>query len=648
MIKDFTFRSILSDELIRTYVDKVDVSYAYNLAVELTKFRSNEALGFRTVGSDAEHETCDYLENEMKSLGLENIETYDYPIPSWTFKHAKMRVSGLESHIELSAYPCHYESGGYEPAVLIDLGKSDKQAFLNHDVTGKWVLLDVNQRDDWWINFPATEAYFRGAKGILLVQDGGYAEISDEALNVQNTSIPYGAVALSISRKDAQLIRSMMREKSSNELKVELDVCSLFEASYARNLFGSIIGESDEVILMTAHYDAYFEGFQDNSVAVGLMMGIAKAIKKLGILPKKTLKFGALSAEEWAKTDSRYDWLVGSHTQMSELTPEWNDTVFANINFELPAMLEDGCDWIRSSYELRKFLEDFVQCVPNDRKVYPEGIKVLTPIETWSDDFAFEIAGIPSVVSALKPEFSKSHYHSQLDDISTYHEGAFHFHHVLYGLLMLGYDSLSIQPLDYSERIIEMDKKLDRNLANNFIDMKRYDCLIDNIQENSKVNWDKMLSYQATEASNEFITLQKKLFKLMVDTLISLSWDDEILFPFEGNQNNIRALKEMLQNPLADNYELISRIDNNHTALHWSKDTFDFHTNDVMGQGINRRWGEGRIRSHCSLLSYIDERSEITLNKALIKEYCHYEKELVGLLKTLRAINNLLVEINSQ
>lgn len=50
---------------------------------------------------------------------------------------------------------------------------------------------------------------------------------------------------------------------------------------------------------MTAHYDAYFDRFQDNSAAIGLMMGIAKARVASGYQPEKTLLFCTLAVEEW-------------------------------------------------------------------------------------------------------------------------------------------------------------------------------------------------------------------------------------------------------------------------------------------------------------------------------------------------------------
>ena len=61
---------------VQSYVDAVDAQYAYDTAYTLSydeQYLSNE-LGFRTAGSDAEHKAADFLADQMKEIGLEDIE----------------------------------------------------------------------------------------------------------------------------------------------------------------------------------------------------------------------------------------------------------------------------------------------------------------------------------------------------------------------------------------------------------------------------------------------------------------------------------------------------------------------------------------------------------------------------------------------
>ena len=55
---------------------------------------------------------------------------------------------------------------------------------------GKLVLVDINQRDEWWINYPVYQAQFKRGKSLIAVQDGGYGEIDNEALIAQDIAGP--------------------------------------------------------------------------------------------------------------------------------------------------------------------------------------------------------------------------------------------------------------------------------------------------------------------------------------------------------------------------------------------------------------------------------------------------------------------------
>lgn len=79
--------------------------------------------------------------------------------------------------------------------------------------------------------------------------------------------------------------------------------------------------------------------------------------------------------------------------------------------------------------------------MPED--AYPDGLTVLAPIETWSDDFSMAIAGIPSTVNDFSAgPFMETHYHSQYDNEEIYQENVYRFHHELYTRLLLKLDTL--------------------------------------------------------------------------------------------------------------------------------------------------------------------------------------------------------------
>lgn len=619
----------------RAYLNHVDVTFGYDLALKLGEFRTNEVLGFRPAGSHAEHAARDYLQNLMQEIGLQNIEQYEFPVVGWDFKHAKLFVD--DSVFELGAYQCDFVTKGQQAFDIIEAGRGTYHEIKTMDVRGKFLLIDVNQREDWWVNFPAHEAFFAQAAGIILVQQGGYGNISDDALNTQDAMIPAGLAALSMSRNQAKVVRQKM---VNGQVRLEMDIHSTLDrAAKSYNVYGEITGldPNAQRVLMTAHYDAYFTGFQDNSAAVAIMLGIAKALIDSGYQPKRTLVFGALGAEEWGLEGKRYDWLVGSQMQMTQLTPHWAQETFANINFELPAMLEGDSDWIRTSYELETFMKEFVKRVPNDGTVYPNGIEVITPIQTWSDDFAFEIAGIPSSVTALRPEFSKSHYHSQFDDVDTYHEGAFTFHHYLYGLLVIAYDRLNVQPLDFGVRLQAMEASFDPTCYDaSSADVVNFKAALAEAKDVAAALYQTIVSQnQDDQSSLGDDTILFKAFKYGVDHFVKLDWSDGNLFAYEHYQNNIKNLNHILDHHQAQNHSAmdaaIKAIDSNAYAFDWSRASYDLYTDKVIGAGDDKMWGTGRVMGHLDLFDLVQNRKTIGSKALKLEIQQHLDQQRAAL-----------------
>ena len=628
----------------QAYLEHVDVDYSYNLALKMEEIRSNEALGYRTAGSQAELDTGDMLKAEMEAIGLSDVTKDPFTLDTWTFETAQLtytKADGTEYTAELGGYQADFTTDGPASFTIIDGGQGTEADLAGLDVEGKLVLVDINQRENWWINYPAYEAHLHGAAAVIAAQDGGYAEVSDDALNAQDICGPEDAPAFSISRTDADAIRAAMEAAGTNEMTVTFNARSNVEldgTSY--NIVGTIPGKDpDAMVLMSAHYDSYFAGFQDDNAAIALMFGIAKGIIDSGYQPEKTLVFCAMAAEEWGVSNTRYDWSTGAYNQIFRVHPEWVGKVVADINFELPAMNEGTTDQIRSSYELKTFLEEFAPDVPAVDGIFADGIEVIVPTQTWSDDFSLSIAGVPSTVTALRGGFSQTHYHSQFDNSDTYSEEAFRFHHNLYGMLMLEYDHCAVSPLDFSTRLNAFRDTMDTErlgsitLADGSNALEALNAALDEADAAAQTAWAKVqevnTAYAAaldegdTEKADSLLAESRELnaqvletFKYAEDQFVRLTWEDESIFPHEHSQNNLDALDavvECLQNgdavtPLD---EYLYLVDNNWYAYDWSRDTFDYFTNYVLDQPADRlMWGAGRVQGHVDLFDVINSLQE--------------------------------------
>ena len=615
------------------FLKALDVAYSYQLAKKMEKPRTNPVLGFRTAGSEAEFETGEMLAREMRNIGLSDVVKDQVEVDVWDFHHAVLSFQdrqGRERRFQLGAYQTQFDTRGPKTYSVVYAGKGTARDYEGLDVRGKLVLVDINQRDEWWINFPVYQAKRKGAAALIAVQDQGYGEVDDEALNAQDIAGPADAPAFSISRADAQVLKEEMEE---GEISVSFDASSrVREKGQSYNIVGRIPGRNtSKSILLSAHYDSYFSGFQDDNTAVSMMFGIARALVKSGYEPKYNLIFCAMAAEEWGVINSKYDWSTGAYEEIFTARPQWRGQVIADLNFELPAFAHGKKDGVRCTYEYEAFLKDFASGISPDETVYPEGIEVLCPIETWSDDFFISIGGIPSMVNDFASgEFMETHYHSQFDNEEFYDEGVYRFHHEFYGRLVLALDRLVVVPLDFSrlfravgdsedgrlwkranadgrELLAEAAKgeALGRDLYNRICEINlRYGKML---EEGRQEEADRL--FAACEP------LQEKLlyaFYKEQDYFVRLNWHDEVLFPQQAVKRNLEAVYQALdclkEGKVRQCLEHVYSIDNNRYAFEFDREVFDYFTRYVLEQPADRlKWGAGRIVHHENLFRLVEE-----------------------------------------
>lgn len=340
------------------YLAKVDSRCAYTIGKHLGTFKQNKDLGYRTAGSSAEYPAGKYLEEEMKRIGLTDISADQISVDKWEFEKANLTFTaknGKKEKAILGGYHVNFDTNGPKDFQVVYTGKGRASDYDQLDVTGKLVLIDINQKEEWWVNYPALQARFKGAAAVLVSQEAGFSEVSDKALNAQDMCGPADAPIFSIAKHDRNKLKAAIdkgHQKVTFDAKSKVD---LNQKTY--NYSGKIEGKDKEhFIVYSAHYDAYFSGFQDNNMAVALMMSIAKAMIDSDYKPECTIVFTALAAEEWGVSDTRYDWSTGAYRQIDQARPEWVGKALMNINFELPAYEHESRDEIRSSYELKNYL----------------------------------------------------------------------------------------------------------------------------------------------------------------------------------------------------------------------------------------------------------------------------------------------------
>ena len=666
------------------YIKNLDISWSYNLAKKMEKICSNPRLGYRTAGSAAELATGDMLADIMKKTGFPKVYKDAITVDSWEFEKAVLSFTdsrGRERKVQLGAYQTHLVTDGPQEFSLVYAGKGTRYAYADIDVTGRLVLVDINQRDEWWINYPVYQAHLKGAAAVIAVQTGGYGEVDDTALNAQDIAGPSDAPAFSISRKDAEALKKSL--KGRDEMTVTLDAVSKVKNNQTTfNIVGEIPGRHPERrIMLSAHYDSYFDGFQDDNTAIAMMLNIGKTLIDIGYRPENTLTFCAMAAEEWGVTDSQFDWSTGAYEQVFTVHPEWRGKVIADINFELPALAHGTRARIRSTYEYVPFIEKFLEDLPVLTQAYPEDTRVTAPIETWSDDFSIAISGIPSMVDDFTGgSFMQTNYHSQFDNDSFYDEDVYRMHHELFGLLLMAIDRTAVVPLSFSGVMENVEEQLDLTWCRKC--GADGDGLINSLREAIRTGeavyrrvleinseYENALNNNRTDEADRLYSQSRMLEKALLDafqkeqdTFVRIDWHGTVLFPHEILQDHLLlltgAVNDLKNGRISVALRKLYEIDNNSYAFSFDKEVYEHFTRNSLNQPKERlKWGYGRIVDHEDLFDVVtgllrkvqngekDCSVEIAfLQKAYDRQAGLYREEIMKMKNNTEEITGILKE----
>ncbi len=665
------------------YIKQIDTAWSYHLAKRMEKICSNKELGYRTAASAAELKTGDLLAEEMKTIGFPVVYKDAITVDGWEFEKAVLTVTdslGRQHSIQLGAYQTHMVTDGPKPFSIVYAGKGTRFDYEDLDVTGKLVLVDINQRDEWWINYPVYQAHLKGAAAVIAVQAGGYGEVDDTSLNAQDIAGPCDAPAFSISRKDAAFLKELLRD-SGGEIGVLFDAVSRVSPNQTTyNIIGEIPGRHPERrILLSAHYDSYFDGFQDDNTAIAMMLCIGKTLLEIGYQPENTLTFCAMASEEWGVIDSQFDWSTGAYEEVFTVHPDWRGNVIADLNFELPALAHGTRARIRSTWEYVPFLEKFLEDLPALTPAYPEETRITAPIETWSDDFSIAISGIPSMVNDFTGgSFMETHYHSQFDNDQFYDEDVYRMHHELFGLLLMKLDHTAIAPLSFGGILKRAAEFLDLACckdshfdADDLLDLmsRTYDTasrVYAYISDCNRTYESAILAGDDSRADVLYArtrNAEKILLDAFLkeqDTFVRIDWHGNVLFPHRILQDHLHllsgAIRDLNENNISSALRKLYQIDNNSYAFSFDKDVYEHFTENSLHQPKARlKWGYGRILGHedffdivTALLTkekaqHFDCQEEIVFLESIrLRQIELYHNELLTMQKNIQEIKRLL------
>ena len=557
-----------------SFLSAASADYAYDVALELSTNPDffNSELGGRNAGSDAEHATADYLAGLMEEIGLSDVEKAAADCDRWQFNGASLTVDGEEYTVYSYATASTPAEG--LTAEIVYVGDGTMWDYEGLDVTGKIVLIDIDQRSNWWITYPMLEAQHQGAAAILAANVGGFAQVADDALNCQDICGPTAIPTLSIGLADSQAIQAKLSEGPVTATLVVDNEVSEDGTTY--NILGRIPGKSsDYQIIVGGHYDVHFTGFQDDNCAVGLVLAMAKGMIDSGYQPENDIVFCLHGAEEWGSSYTQYDWTVGAWEMINNVHPEWVGKTLAFLNFELPAYEFSTYTSTYSAPEMYAMLDYFANeypYSPDPEGCFPDG--VLTEgyqTYTYSDDFSYYAAGVPSTVNGFLLQkdmetvfpFYVDIYHSQYDTPDTYNEAVMDFNLKYYGALAMYIDQTPALYLDFTAQYDRILASMDEDLmAEAGVDVDAYKAALEGLNTAAQTMADQVKQvnddYAAARAEGDTAAMAElwaqgreltaknlAAFQFAQKNLLGLMYERPIV-PHEAPQENIQLCRDII------------------------------------------------------------------------------------------------------
>jgi Iap family predicted aminopeptidase len=358
--------------------------------------RLSDEIGHRLTGTPngekAEKEVLTWL----KELGLENVHLEPFQMPAqWSRGTALVRlISPTNRALTAASYtwtPGTKKGGVEGPIVDAGTGSVKEINAVGNNLKGAIVLASPSgvTLDEIIGNFYRTPEMVRevaeaGAQAVLIASDKERTLLYTAPVSFNGEVSPLPA--LSLAREDVDLLRRLLN--SGKDVRVKLTVeNTLGPAFEAHNVVGEIRGSEkpEEVIILGAHLDSndLGPGALDDAAGSAALLETARAIKSLGLKPRRTIRFIFFMGEE--------EGMLGSTAYVKQHLQEM-DQVVAVLIMDIGAGKPLG--WFSMG---RTDLDDQIQELM--KPLNNLGVtQIVHAAFAATDNAAFMAAGVPNLV----------------------------------------------------------------------------------------------------------------------------------------------------------------------------------------------------------------------------------------------------------
>jgi Zn-dependent M28 family amino/carboxypeptidase len=397
-------------------------------------------IGPRLTGSPQVDRASHWTEEQFRGLGLGNVHLESWSIAnSWTRGPASGRVTSPALHeLTLATVGWSPSTDGTVKGELatIDVEKPEELEKYKGKLGGKIVLFGkpremeppidpmltpwgegtipvMHAKEDKPIDYRAYMATRRAAMKVLQEEKAVALLMGSDKmyglLNMTTLSREYQAAALPaafLAREDYLLLWQL---QAAGPVQMEVNIQGTLSGKPVEvyNTVAEIPGteKPGEVVILGAHLDSWDlgTGATDNGTGSMAVLEAARALQKLGVKPKRTIRFVLFTGEEQGLNGSRA--YVAAH---KDELPKISGVLIHDTG--TGKVLTIG---LMGNYNVRETI---------DRVVYPlaETAGIMEPTlrsEGGSDHVSFDEAGVPGFWCVQDPaDYDKTH-HSQADTL---------------------------------------------------------------------------------------------------------------------------------------------------------------------------------------------------------------------------------------
>ncbi len=370
-----------------------------------------DRIGGRITGSPACERAIEWGVRKLTEVGADRVWTEEFSVPTlWLPGKTSVSCVGPERFdVAAEAAPFSPASdpiraplvhaGAGAPADFEALGESARGAIAlvaSEPMTTFDALFAEYLR-----NTPMLDAARKaGVAGVLLMSTRPRGLLYHHPVRLDGRLAPM-PVAL-VSREAA---RRLVRLAGKGKVEVSLELKPTIGGAYtSRNVLAEIRGreKAGEIVLLGAHLDSWNlgTGAEDNGVNVALVIDVARGIKELGLVPRRTIRFALFTGEE--------EGLWGSAAYVNDHAPELDRHVMM-ITHDIGSGRISGY-FLNGREELRGPLDAALAPVAafGPFQHIPDAID-------GTDNFDFLLAGVPNLVPEQGAAPYLPEYHASSD-----------------------------------------------------------------------------------------------------------------------------------------------------------------------------------------------------------------------------------------